>query len=90
MSGNMSGNISDNIDKDPTAFFTVVGAPYVSERHADAASRYRPDCESSESRTPEIGVAALWLVFYAVIVGFSLFASGGAAKLVEIASLALK
>jgi len=74
-------------DKDPTEFFTVVGAAYVPEHHVDDSNRIR---EASETRSPETGVAALWLVFYAVIFGYALFASGGAAKLIEIANVALK
>jgi hypothetical protein len=77
-------------DKDPTRFFTVVGAPYVPERHVDESPRHRRFRGYSEGQPPETGVAALWLVFYAVIFGFSLFASGGAARLIEVANVALK
>ncbi|HEY5607086.1 MAG TPA: hypothetical protein VIM38_01980 [Alphaproteobacteria bacterium] len=79
--------MSLSIDKDPTAFFSVVGAAYVPEQ--------RDDCQGhlSESRSdvqqPETGVAGLWLVFYAVIIGASLLTNGGASKLSHLASLVL-
>jgi hypothetical protein len=73
-------------DKDPTAFFSVVGAAYVPEQRDDSPghlSEQHPDV-----RQPETGVAGLWLVFYAVIIGASLF-SHGANTLSHIAALVL-
>ena len=37
--------------------------------------------ESRSESAAETGVAGLWLVFYAVIIGASLFSHGGASKL---------
>jgi hypothetical protein len=73
-------------DKDPTAFFSVVGAAYVPEQR-DGCPGHLPE-QRSDARQPETGVAGLWLVFYAVIVGASLL-SHGANKLSQIASLVL-
>ena len=71
-----------HIDKDPTEFFSVVGAPYVRENRSEPADRHT--CSDPEPR--RAAVAALWLAFYAAIVGVPLFASSGAAKLVEVAA----
>jgi hypothetical protein len=76
-----------NIDENRTEFFTVVGAPYVQEHHADDRSHYR---EYADRNPPETGVAGLWLVFYAVIIGASLFSHGGASKAFHVASALLK
>jgi hypothetical protein len=74
-----------NIDNDRSEMFTVVGAPYVQERHADGRNHYRAYADRSP---PETGVAGLWLVFYAVIIGVSLF-SHGANKAFHVASALL-
>jgi hypothetical protein len=79
--------MSGMIDKDPSAFFTVVGAPYVREHHVDDSGHYS---ENHETWLRETGGATLWLIFYAAIIGFSLVANGGATKLLEFASVALK
>ena len=75
------------IDDNRTEFFTVVGAPYVQEHHADSHGHYR---ESTDRAPPETGVAGLWLVFYAVIIGASLLNHGTASKAVHVASTLLK
>jgi hypothetical protein len=74
--------------KDPTQFFSVVGAPYVPESHAGDTDH--PLRERSEVRQPETGVAGLWLVLYAVIIGVSYFSNGGAAKLIETAAVIVR
>jgi len=72
-------------DRDPTQFFSVVGAPYVRERseerpvHALRANATRP-------RLFEIGVATLFAVFCAVALAMPLFANSGAGKLVQLAT----
>jgi hypothetical protein len=73
-------------DKDPTEFFSVVGAAYVPERHHDSGHLPGP---RSGVQQPETGVAGLWLLFYAVVIGGSLLGHG-VAKLSHIASLALQ
>jgi hypothetical protein len=45
---------------------------------------------SVDFRQPETGVAVLWLVFYGIVMGVSLVASGGAGRLVELALVVLK
>jgi hypothetical protein len=79
-----------HFDKDPTEFFSVVGAPYVRESHG-------PGCLVSEQRTGdhrprklEIGFAGAFAAFCVASFGFSLFATSGAAKLVEVAYQAVK
>jgi hypothetical protein len=74
-------------DKDPTEFFSVVGAPYVRERHAHIHERRTDD---QRPRKLEIGFATVCAGFCAVMLGISLFASSGAARLVEVAYQAVK
>jgi hypothetical protein len=50
--------------KDKTGLFTVVGAPYVPERHAEGQGHLHKDVEP---RKAETGIAGLWLVFYALL-----------------------
>jgi hypothetical protein len=57
-------------EKDPTRFFTVVGAPYIHERRT----------ETHYPRPLEIGVAAGGTIFCAVVLGLSLFAQSGFAQ----------
>jgi hypothetical protein len=71
--------------KDPTEFFSVVGAPYVREHHtADFHVRERRT-DDQRPRKLEIGFATVCVGFCAVMLGVSLFASDGAARLVEVA-----
>jgi hypothetical protein len=70
---------------DSTRLFTVVGAPYVAEQHADARHHLSP--RSDDVQQPETGVAALWLLLYGCIIALSLLGSGGAFKLMELAGL---
>lgn len=79
--------MSPQLNRDPTEFFSVVGAPPVREHHAETS---KPTRKHSDSQPPGAGIAASWLVFYVVIVAVSLFANGGAAKLVEVAFGAVK
>ena len=74
------------IDENRAELFSVVGAPYVEEHHADGRSHYRGYIDRNP---PETGVAGLWLVFYAVIIGVSLFSHGGANKAFHVASATL-
>ena len=71
-------------DRDPTEFFSVVGAPYVAEQHDDGHSKYVDQTVAKESAA---GVASLWLLFYAAIIGFSVLANSSAAKWISVAVL---
>jgi hypothetical protein len=62
-----------NIEQDRTGLFTVVGAPYVPEKHNDTGSHFH---EPPDALPPETGIAALWLIAYLVIFGVSLFTNG--------------
>jgi hypothetical protein len=67
---------------DPTKYFSVVGAAYVQERHDDR--RYVEEMETSGRAG---GVAGLWLVLYAVVIGLSVIANSSVMKWVNVASL---
>jgi hypothetical protein len=78
-------------DRDPTEFFSVVGAPYVRERPSAVGENDR-DLDRTESpggRRVKIGVAAM-SGLCAVILGISLFAASGAGRLVEVAYRAVQ
>ena len=62
---------------DPSRFFSVVGAPYISESRE--TFRYRP-------RLFDIGVATLSVAFCAAALGMSLFANTDAARLALLAN----
>jgi hypothetical protein len=70
-----------------TEFFTVVGSPYVSERHADVRNYYRT--RENGEKAPG-GVAGLWLVFYAVIAIAGVTSLLGSSRTFEIAAAFLK
>jgi hypothetical protein len=76
--------MTHNTDRDPTEFFSVVGAPYVAEQHDDGRSHYIDRAVSKESAA---GVAGLWLVLYGTIIGFSVLANSSAAKWINVAAL---
>ena len=76
--------MSINSERDPTKYFSVVGAAYVPERHDD---NRRPDADQAMASAPAGGVAVLWLVFYAVVIGFSIVANSTVAKWVNVANL---
>ena len=65
--------MSRNIEKDRTGLFTVVGAPYVPEKHDDSPNHLRG---APDTFPPETGIAVLWVIAYLVIFGVSLFANG--------------
>ena len=77
-------------DNDPTEFFSVVGAPYVRERHAGEYQVHERRTDDARPRKLEIGFATVCAGFCAVMLGISLFAGSGAARLVEVASHAVK
>jgi hypothetical protein len=77
-----SFDMSISSERDPTKYFTVVGAAYVQERHDDR--RYVEQMETSGRAG---GVAGLWLVLYAGVIGFSVIANSNVAKWINVASL---
>ena len=76
-----------DIDRDNTKLFTVVGAPYVAEKHTEGKSHYHAE---KEKPPPERGIAVLWAIFYAVIAGAWLFEGGAVGKALEYAVALLK
>ena len=76
--------------QDPTEFFSVVGAPFPRERHGGEYHVHERRTDDQRPRTFEIGVATVFAGFCAMAFGVSLFASSGAARLVEVAYHAVK
>ena len=76
--------------QDPTEFFSVVGAPYIGERHA--GGHYAHEHSIDDQRLPrfELGMSSFCAAFCIVALGVALFADSGAAKLVEVAQFAVK
>jgi len=72
--------MSKSSDKDRTELFTVVGAPYVPEHHAET-NRLQND----DTLPPEIGIAGLWLVFYVAIFGAVVFGHEEIGQVVQLA-----
>ena len=68
-------------EKDPTKYFSVVGSAYVPERHAEGRLMEQAMSERAN------GVAGLWLVFYAVVIGLSVIANSGVGKWINVANL---
>jgi hypothetical protein len=76
--------------QDPTEFFSVVGAAHPREHHGRECYVHERRTDDQRPRTLEIGVATVFVSFCAVALGVSLFASSGAAKLVEVAYYAVR
>jgi hypothetical protein len=76
--------------QDPTEFFSVVGAPYPREHRGRECHVHERRTDDQRPRTLEIGVATIFAGFCAVALGVSLFASSGAARLVEVAYHAVR
>ena len=76
--------MTHHTDRDPTEFFSVVGAPYVAEQHDDGRGNYVDQMVTKETAAL---VAGLWLVLYGAIIGVSVLASGSAAKWISVAEL---
>ena len=74
--------MSNRQDKDRTGLFTVVGAPYVPEQHSDTPAHYH---KTSEESPQGASVAGLWLAFYALVIGVTLFGKAGAGAAVRVA-----
>jgi hypothetical protein len=79
--------MSDHRDKDRTGLFTVVGAPYVVERHGDTHGHYHKASDECHKGT---NVAGLWLTFYALIIGVAVLGRAGAGSAIEVACNYLK
>ena len=62
-------------DKDPTEFFSVVGAPYVRESHAGQFHLLERRTDDQRPRKLEIGVATVCAVLCVVMLGISLSAT---------------
>ena len=80
--------MSPSLEENPSShapYISVFGAAYVPERHADSSQT-----KLAATSQREAGVAGLWLVFYAFLVGIPLVTSIGSARLVELASVILK
>jgi hypothetical protein len=76
--------MSIDSEKDPTKYFSVVGSAYVPEHHDEGHRRYVEQAISDERAG---GVAGLWLVFYAVVIGLSVIANSGVGKWINVANL---
>jgi hypothetical protein len=74
------------IEKDRTELFSVVGVPFVRENHHERTARDYQNPETFRGG----GVAALWLVFYTVVIGISLFAHSGGVKVATTATAAVR
>jgi len=72
--------MSHLLEQDRTGFFTVVGAPYVPEQHDDTLRHYH---RYSDESAHGVGMAALWLALYAVIIGVAVIGKGGVGRAVE-------
>ena len=70
-------------ERDPTKYFSVVGAAYVPEHHDDS----HREVEQAMSGNHAGSLAALWLVFYAVVIGTSVVANYGVGKWINVAGL---
>ena len=82
--------MSHLIEQDRTGFFTVVGSPYVREQHDDTRSHYH---RYSDEGAKGVGMATLWLAFYAVIIGVTVLSKVGAVaagRAVEMAAALVK
>jgi len=67
--------------------FNLFGAPYVAEDHADSRSHLQAE---TDDRTPEPGIAVLWMLFYLVITGSWLVTSGAVGRAFEYAIALVK
>ena len=81
------------LERDPTEFFSVVGAPYVRERVGESHTgpnffRERV-ARAPRSRGFKIGLTTVGAGMGAVALGISLFATSGAARLGEAAYQAI-
>jgi hypothetical protein len=56
---------------DPTRFFSVVGAAYVSERHADSEDRSATPATLAGA---EPSLTASWIALFVLLAGISIFA----------------
>jgi hypothetical protein len=63
--------MSITLDKDPTRYFSVVGAPYVPERHAGS---HNPFEAAPAAQVSEIDLRVSTIVLIALIAGISVFA----------------
>jgi hypothetical protein len=76
--------------QDRTQFFSVVGAPYIPEQHGAGHYTRERRSDDQQPRKLEIGLASAFAGFCAVVLGVSLLANDGPAKLAEVAYNAVK
>ena len=79
--------MSDHRERDHIGLFTVVGAPYIPERHSDTPGYYHKVCDEGRKGS---SVAGLWLTFYAVVIGVAVLGKAGAHSAIETACNYLK
>jgi len=79
--------MSHLLEQDRTGSFTVIGSPFVSEQHDDTRSHYH---RYSDEGAHGVGMAAVWLALYAVIIGVTLLGKTGAGRLAEIVTAFVK
>ena len=79
--------MSDRHEQDRTGLFTVIGSPYVSERHGDTRSHYH---RYSDEGAHGVGMAAVWLTLYAVIIGITVLGNGTAGRAIEMVTALVK
>jgi hypothetical protein len=70
--------------QDPTELFSVVGATYIPERHADEYHAHDHPIDDRRSPRFELVTSAFCAAFCIVALAIALFADSGAAKLTEI------
>ena len=63
--------MSITIEKDPTRYFSVVGAAYVPERHADSQNSFDA---APAARLSEIDLGVSTIVLLALVAGIAVFA----------------
>ena len=71
------------LEQDRTGLFSVVGTSYVAEEHDDTRGHYH---RYSDEGAEGVGMAGLWLAFYAAVVGLTVLGKGGAVRAVEMAA----
>jgi len=82
--------MSRHVNRDPTEFFSVVGAPYVRDRTGQERPVHELRAQASRPRLFVIGVATLSAAFCAVALAVPLLADTGAIRLVQLAYQAVR
>ena len=77
--------MSDHRHQDRTELFTVVGAPYLPEQHADRPGHYHKSSDEDRRKGASASIAGLWLVFYGLVVGIAVLGKVGAGHAIDVA-----